>query len=273
DCELVIIDNGSTDDTQGLVSAAAAQDPRIRYVPEPQPGIGRARSAGLKAARGDILVFTDDDVLVPPTWIANLTLPIRDGTAAAVAGGIMIAEDLRRPWLTPGLAARYYAHSPEPPAEGPGLIGANMAVRREVARNFDFDDALGTPEYPGAEDVLFYVQVKEAGWPIRGVADALVEHHFDPARLALDRMEALAEGYGRCDAYFFHHWLHASFRWPLARIAVHRLLLLARLVAVRGDRRDERVLQLRREVAFHREMRTLRGVPRRYAYRGARVGL
>lgn len=266
--ELVIVDNGSEDETATVVQAAASRDARIRCAFEPRPGIGRARNRGLSESRGSAVLFTDDDIVVPSNWVSTMVSPLANGEVDAVAGGVVMADDLRRGWMTPGLTARYYADVPYPPATNPGLVGANMAFTREVADRFRFDVALGTPAYPGAEDVLFYVQVLEAGCRIRGVPDATVTHHFDPVRLEIGRLESQAEGYGRCDAYFYHHWLHASFPFPRVRVWAHRAAHAVRSILVRGTRTDERLLALRREVAFHSEMARLRKIPRRYAYRG-----
>lgn len=267
-CELIVVDNGSTDATSAVVKDLAVSDSRVRGVVAPIPGIARARNRGLDEARGAVVLFTDDDTVVPPEWVVRMARPILDGAADAIAGGVVMAADLRRPWMTPGLTARYYADVPVPPAVNPGMACANAAVSHEIARRFRFDEELGTPRYPGAEDVLLYVQILEAGYTVRGVLDAPVEHHVDPARLEIDRLEALAEGYGRCDAFFYHHWLHATFRAQRARVWLHRAEHAARWLLARGNRYDESVLRLRREVAFHTEMLALRGTPRRYACRG-----
>lgn len=269
--ELLVIDNGSTDETATLLAALSAQDHRVRSASEPKPGIGRARQHGLSVARGAVVIWTDDDVVVPSGWASAMMRPIVDGEADAVAGGIAMAAELWRPWMTADLAAKYYAHIPDPPAVAPGFAGANMAFRRDIGEQILFDPMLGTARYPGAEDVLVYVQMLEAGYRIIGIPDALVEHHFKADRLNIDHLESQAEAYGRCDAYFFHHWLHAAYPLSALHIAKHTLGLRVARARARGDRFDERVLAARRALAFHREMRSLRGAARRYAYRG--IGL
>lgn len=61
--EVIVVDNGSTDDTAAIANAHGA-----RVVPEPRPGLAHARQAGLMAAHAPILVFVDADTLVPPGW-------------------------------------------------------------------------------------------------------------------------------------------------------------------------------------------------------------
>ncbi|MBD8078945.1 glycosyltransferase [Cellulosimicrobium arenosum] len=265
--ELVVVDNGSDDGTAEVVSTLAAQDARLRYVHEPVAGIGRARNAGARAATGAIVAYTDDDVVVPPHWLLAVTAPIRSGTADVVAGGVRMADDLERPWMTDELRASYYAHVPEPPEISPCPMGANMAVARTVLDRLAFDPMLGTPRYPGSEDVVLYVQALEAGFRVRGVPDATVLHHFAPDRLDATRLGTQAEGYGRCDAFLYHHWLHTRLRGQRARVGAHRAQLVLRRATAR-DGFDERLLRARRELAFHREMLRLRGTPRRYDERG-----
>src|SRR5688500_12237699 len=71
--ELLIVDNGSSDDTRsvadGFMSRAGLH---ARYVCEPSPGLSRARNRGMDEARGDMLAFIDDDVLVESTWIGEI---------------------------------------------------------------------------------------------------------------------------------------------------------------------------------------------------------
>ncbi len=118
---------------------------------------------------------------------------------------------------------------------------------------------------------MFYFQIVAAGKRIVGVPDAAVEHHFDPARLTSDRLRNLARGYGRCDAFLFHHWLHSELSHQRARLAWHDAQLRGRALTHRRNPFDETTLRLEREVAFHREMLRLRGTPRRYACRGLRL--
>lgn len=269
--ELLVVDNNSTDDSPQVLASFADSDPRVRVIHEPMPGIGRARQRASAMARGRILLWTDDDIVVPPQWVRSMLGPILADEADAVVGPVAMADDLWRPWMTADLAARYYAHVPDPPALRPGLIGANMAFTRELGDRIPFDPELGTTYYPGAEDVLVYVQALEAGFRIRGITDAQVRHHFDPSRLDIARLERLAEGRGRCDAYYFHHWLHVEQDFTALRLVKHAALWALSMARARGNRYDERALSARRSIAFHREMRRLRNTPRRYSHRG--IGL
>lgn len=74
--EILIVDNGSTDNTREVVFASQAKDIRIRYVVEPQAGIAHARNRALHEARGEYLAFIDDDAWADANWLQNLLAPI-----------------------------------------------------------------------------------------------------------------------------------------------------------------------------------------------------
>lgn len=71
--EVIIVDNASTTSaTADLIQRRYADEPRIRYVREDRPGLSAARNRGVLAAQGEIIAFTDDDVMVDTYWLAGL---------------------------------------------------------------------------------------------------------------------------------------------------------------------------------------------------------
>ena len=97
--ELLVVDNGSTDDTEGVVTSFSVPGVHVHYHVEPQRGQCYARNKGLGLARGDIILFTDDDVRFPRHWLEEMCRPILDGRARAVPGSNRIPEYLVRPWM------------------------------------------------------------------------------------------------------------------------------------------------------------------------------
>src|SRR5207249_12236510 len=85
--EVVVVDNGSTDGTPELLRPLEAQG-RLRVVHEPTPGATRARNAGARAARGDVLPFVDDDALPADSWLAALLAPFANPRVAAAGGRV-----------------------------------------------------------------------------------------------------------------------------------------------------------------------------------------
>ncbi len=221
--ELIVIDNGSRDQTADVLKAFGNSCGRLtlRHLFVGTPGKSVALNKGLSTATGDVLMFTDDDVHVPADWIEKLTRPILDGSADAVAGGIRLASSLRRPWLT--AAQRGWLASTEdlPKNTNMPLIGANMAVSRRVLTAVPgFDPEVGPGALGHAEDTLFWLQVRQAGFRIVTHLDIEVEHHLEPGRLSRQSFARQAYKRGEFAAYVEHHWEHQRRRWP--RLAFYR---------------------------------------------------
>jgi glycosyltransferase involved in cell wall biosynthesis len=85
DYEIVVVNDASSDDTAEYLRRRAAACPRLRVVHRPVPGANQARNDGVRAARGDLLLFTDDDCLAPPGWVRSY---VEAFDARPGAGGI-----------------------------------------------------------------------------------------------------------------------------------------------------------------------------------------
>ena len=126
----------------------------MRYVLERLQGIAHARNRGVREARGEILAFTDDDVLPEPDWIARVASAIDRWNADGVGGRILPKWETAPPrWLAENqnLLARLAIMDFEssqllmlPLAAEPQVWGANMAFRREALEKVGtFDPRLG----------------------------------------------------------------------------------------------------------------------------------
>jgi glucosyl-dolichyl phosphate glucuronosyltransferase len=233
--ELLVVDNASTDGTAAVVRAARLSTMEIRYVAEPREGKSHALNAGAAQARGDFLLFTDDDVAPREDWIERLMAPLVSGSCDAVNGQVLLAPGLRRPWLTlqhrMWLAESVDAHGRDWSRE---LIGANQGFRRSVlARVPAWDPELGPG--PGAvgfcEDTLFGRQLAEAGFKIAYAPEAVVVHHLDASRLQRRYWLDDARKRGRTQAYLRYHWEHddlvaprVKLRWFAAKLGLRRVL-------------------------------------------------
>ncbi|HET7568448.1 MAG TPA: glycosyltransferase [Gaiellaceae bacterium] len=193
--EVVVVDNGSRDETAAVVAAVAAEaNCPVRLVPEPRRGSSHARNAGIAAARGEILVFADDDVVVEPGWTDALAAPFADPEVVLV-GGRTVPDWPQEPpaWLANGPhiailtladfgAADRELHDDELP------VTANCAARADRVR------ALGTPFSPdlghqgsrnfGHEDLDFVERVRRGGRVVYA-AGAVAHHRIDPRRMTL----------------------------------------------------------------------------------------
>jgi glucosyl-dolichyl phosphate glucuronosyltransferase len=272
--EFIIIDNASTDGTREVVNGYSKFPLRARYICEPVRGVANSRNRALACAKGDVIVFLDDDAQPTVSWLERLCAPILSGRAHAVAGKITIPAHLMRPWMTP--RHRAYLGSTEllDSHDLQGLISANMAFSPSILIKVPaFDTELGPGRLGFWEDSLFSFQVKKAGYKMVAAFDAVVEHHFDPSRLLRTSFTDRASREGRCRAYVAHHWEHVK----LASVRRDAWILTARLLKRRITRIKECVqreglptweMEMIEQLHFFRQYLTERKRPRAYSRHG-----
>ena len=226
--EMIVVDNGSMDDTAEIVRRARHPQMEILLVHESCPGKSRALNAAMAIAKADVLLFTDDDVEPAADWIEKMAQPLLERRCEAVAGRILLGEELQRPWLTP-MHELWLAVESEPKGESPILIGASMGLHRSVFDKISpFDGELGPGATGYGEETLLWRQMQEAGLRILPVADTFVIHHPEPSRLLRASWLAAAARFGRTGAYFMHHWEHGSIAFPALQLAMVRTKLFLR---------------------------------------------
>ena len=274
DCELIVVDNGSSDDTPNVVAQAAVPNMKLRYLHEPRIGKGYAYNTFLAAALGAILLFTDDDVRVPTDWVEPMCAPIARGAADAVEGGVTLPPHLERAWMTPSLRRWLACTDSTARVDGPQMVGANMAFAAAVRTAVPaFDAELGPGGLGFYEETLYSFQLAAAGYRLISALDVAVEHHLDPRRLLRTSFLEMARGKGRSLAYFAHHWEHRVVpapRWALMKLEAHlgewRVTRSAEWHMVEGIAQSE--LNLVTQLNFYKQYLIERKRPRNYAKRG-----
>ena len=226
--ELIVADNGSVDNTAEVIGNAKHPHIEIREVHESRPGKSRAQNVALAAARGKVLLFTDDDVMPAEDWIVNMCKPLLEGRCKAVTGKILLAESLQRSWFT-SMHEVWLAYIREPGPCSPELIGASMGIHRSVFdRISNFDEELGPGASGFGEETLLWRQMKEAGLRILPVMDTHVVHYPEESRLLRANWLAAAARFGRTGAYVMHHWEHSREHFPAAQLLWIQLKLFLR---------------------------------------------
>jgi len=187
--EIVLVDNASDDGTLALLERFAREH-GARLLREPTPGKSRALNRAIGQARGELLVFVDDDVIVPPGWLRAYDRASRDHPAAGLFAGAL-APAWRQPppaWLA-GLAAegRCCGATPKTLAEGPcapGVLkGANFAVRREALGEQRFAGGaadFGSGPRTGGEDSELARRIVRSGIALVHVPAAWAGHIVQP---------------------------------------------------------------------------------------------
>lgn len=192
--EIVVVDNGSTDDTPGVIARAARDDASVRALVEPHAGLSRARNAGWRAARGRWVAFLDDDAIAVPDWLERIAAAFatREPRPGCVGGPITLAWPEARPaWLPASMDDCFTAVdlSPVPAVLDGGrwLAGCNMAFARDDLEALGgFDERLGRAGEAllSMEDVALQRRLARAGRPPFYDPAIAVRHHVVPERIS-----------------------------------------------------------------------------------------
>lgn len=206
--ECIVVDNNSADDTRQRVEAFKKKysDLNIRYVYEQNQGLSHARNAGIKASRGDIVAFIDDDERIVEEFISAYIDLFNQHPDAMAAGGEIIAE---YPTGRPRWMSRYT----ERPIANPmsfgnnvrlfpsGRIpgGGNMAMRRRL---FDcigeFNTSLGRTgkRLLGGEESDLFERIAKHGHKVYYAPRAVMYHIIPQEKLTRDYFTRLATNTG-----------------------------------------------------------------------------
>lgn len=196
DWEVLVVDNNSSDRTREVVEDFCTRCNRFRYVFEPRQGKSHALNTAIRESRGDILAFTDDDVMVESTWLQNLTADLLDGQWAGAGGRTLPASIVTPPrWLALGGAHSnahlLYAHfdlGDQPFQLDRSPYGANMAFRKEMFEKHgvfrtDLGPGLGGEVPRFNEDTEFGRRLIKTGEKLRYEPSAVVYHVVPKERI------------------------------------------------------------------------------------------
>ena len=212
DFEIVVVNDGSRDNTLEVVQNVAAEHPQVRIVDQANQGRGAARAAGVKAARGRYIAFIDADIVLPPDWLSRCMDKMREYDAC---GGIAVPD---------GDATFVYRVCKLEPKVAPqttAITGNNGLFRREV-----FDTVSYNPTNKNGEDVALGYAMQAAGLKTLTLSDLVVGHHE-------------TKSYGQSLGWLFESgigasrqfYAHRQLRMPdLAFVGFVGLLLLALIV-------------------------------------------
>jgi hypothetical protein len=196
DWELVIVDNGSIDGTNTLLNCAAKKLP-IVAIYEPQPGKSRALNAALVVAKGEILLFADDDIIPAPNWLSALhEASLATPNVNVFGGKIVVKQDIIPRWIVESHNLHAILLSEQNLGERPFLfcydrypIGPNLAVRRRKLEEklASWPVALGPgTKVPVGDERAFLMQISSPSDHDRLYVPASeVMHSIDGRQLSL----------------------------------------------------------------------------------------
>lgn len=209
--EVMVIDNGSTDQTAKLTKEKILSLPiEIRYIYEPRPGLHNGRHRGALEARGRYLAYLDDDILLTPGWIHGLEKLV-SGKAEAVVGRILPKWEARPPsWLKTITREPGYLSLLDMGPTGhyidPGFVyGDNFFISAETVFELNgfHPDSMPADQlrYRGDGESGLMMKFKEAG--LRAWYDpvATASHRIPRARMSLDYLCQRSYAQGISDSF------------------------------------------------------------------------
>jgi glycosyltransferase involved in cell wall biosynthesis len=190
DCfEALVIDNNSRDDTARVAADFAASSLKLRCLLEAKQGLDHARNRAIAEAKGDIILFGDDDILVEPDWIAQMVAPFLNhpGARIGAVGGevIPVFPDGLPTWMSGWHAPLAFRLDAGPLPDSQSPMGANLAIPRWVFNEIGpFHTALDRTagSYFSGGDSEMIRRIRAAHMEVWFVPSAAVRHQMPASR-------------------------------------------------------------------------------------------
>ncbi len=216
--EIILVDNGSTDSTRELINSLNRQNEnRIKYFFEQQPGLHIGRHLGARHAGGEILTFTDDDIIAQPGWLEAVIESFQDNDIALVGGKNLPKWEAAPPewvdlfkteneygWIIGQLSLLDFGNTCiEIPARF--VFGCNYSIRKKVMYDCGGFHPDGMPpeliQYRGDGETALSIAIEEKGYRTVYNPRASVYHRIPIERLQIDYFCQRAFRQGISDSY------------------------------------------------------------------------
>lgn len=186
--EIIVVDNNSTDDTKDIVKQMAnSLNLSIKYLFESRQGKSYALNTGIQKAEGQIIAFTDDDVIVDRKWLKTIYYSFKQHACDGLCGKIYITiPEKTPPWLTKELWGflGYLDYGDKPFfITNEDIFGGNVVyTRKMIERTGLFNVNLGRTgnKLIGKEDVEYGKKVIEQGGRLLYEPALKVFHKIEP---------------------------------------------------------------------------------------------
>ena len=248
DLDVVVVDNAPCDDrTMRMVAERFAA---FRYVREPRPGLDWARNRAISESPNDVVVFTDDDVVVDPLWVRSIARVFGESDDVMAVTGLVVPFELETSaqalfeqygGFGRGFVRQWYTADSSDGARRPLHVGAgrfgtgaNMAFRRRIFEEIGhFDPALdvGTETHGGGDLEMFF-RVLEEGHTLVYEPSAVVRHRhrrdYAALRTQIENngvgfysfLVRSALAYPRRASMLFRWGMWWLWRWSLRRLVI-----------------------------------------------------
>jgi GT2 family glycosyltransferase len=221
--EIVVVDDGSGDNTSEVCRMMMERMPNLKYLAMgSNSGLSAAGNRGTAAARGQYLLFTDDDCIPDPGWVEKMCAVLRDSPLAA---GTVVSPRSNYFKLCHNIA-QFYPFMPGQEAQKLDFIaGANMGIQAGRADEIGvFNTGTIIP------DMEYILRARQKGFTITYAPEAVVTH--DPQRVTLGSVLAYAAGHA-AETILLRHRFRELLRTPLVLFSPVLILLAAPVIALK----------------------------------------
>lgn len=227
DAQVVIVDNGSRDETPAVLRRFQRVAPfRLKVIGEQRPGLAYARNAGLANCSTSVIAFTDDDCYLGSDYLSTAVSEF-SSNEFQYCGGRILRYDLTDSRIACNSDTQRHIVPPRSFMTSGTIQGANMLVHRNVfSRVGGFDPEFGAGTRFRCEDIDLVARASMAGFTGAHIPELVVYHHHgrkpgpETRRLARDNDYACGAYYAKFimngHYNFFVGWLKLAIRpWRL----------------------------------------------------------
>jgi len=208
--ELIAVNNNSSDNTETILQQYLSQLP-LQILFEVKKGKNNALNRAIEHIQGDIVVFTDDDVIPSPDWLEKIRTIVDREQSYAIFGGKIEPywstppNQWNNEWIQMGIVYAITAESNIAGEIGAGFIwGANMVIRREIFnKGYTFNSAIGpdgTNNYAMGSETSFTLMLEREGYKCWFEPSCIVKHIIKESQMSAQWVLSRATRFGRGEA-------------------------------------------------------------------------
>lgn len=207
--EIIVSNNNSTDNTGHIIDEYCLRHDNIKTIFEGRQGVHYARNSAAKVAKGDVLYFTDDDMIADRDLLTNVVkVFLMDYNVASATGKVLPKWEIEPPkWILKycynGLLS--LNDRSEQLIIAPfdiGVFSCHQAVLREAffkSGGFNPENTAG--EWIGDGETGLNIKIKELGYNFAFIGDSVIYHMIPPARMTQSYLNKRLANQGNCDSY------------------------------------------------------------------------
>ncbi len=207
--EIIIADNNSTDRTEHIIAAYVESHNNIRAFVEKRQGVHYARNSAAKVARGEILYYTDDDMVADPSLLAEIVKPfLMDDLVASVSGKVLPKWEKQPPkWVVDlclnGVLSLNDGQEPLIiSSENPGVYSCHQAIRKSIlfeAGGFNPENTRGT--WVGDGETGLNIKIGQLGYKFAYISSSVTYHMIPPERMTQAYLNGRLRNQASSDSY------------------------------------------------------------------------